>query len=62
MMERETIIETGDGGAAGFIAGMVLVAIVAIALFMYFGGRGGDTFPLTQPAPAVTINVTPPAN
>jgi len=60
MMERETIIETGDGGAAGVVAGLLVVVAVVVALFVFFGmnnGNGGRTIDID--VPAVTVDVTP---
>ena len=37
MADRETIIETGDGGAAGIVAGLLVVALVVVGFFFSFG-------------------------
>ena len=61
MADRETIIETGDGGAAGIVAGLLLVVLVVVALLFYFGmnrnGGGSQTFDID--VPAVTVDVQP---
>jgi hypothetical protein len=59
MADRETFIETGDGGAAGIVAGLLIVALVVVGLFFFFGTNhsGGRTIDLD--VPAVTVNVTP---
>ncbi len=60
MADRETFIETGDGGAAGIIAGLMVVAMVAVGLFFFFGvndNSGSRTIDLD--VPAVTVQVTP---
>ena len=60
MADRETIIETGgDGGAAGVIAGMVLVAIIVIGAFLYFGNMNGASRTIDIDVPKVTVGVTP---
>ncbi len=61
MADRETIIETGDGGAAGIVAGLLVVALIVVGFFFYFGtmrpGGGAQTFDID--VPAVTVKVTP---
>jgi hypothetical protein len=59
MVDRETIIETGDGGAAGIVAGLLTVALVVVGLFFFLSTShtGGRTIDLD--VPAVTVNVTP---
>jgi hypothetical protein len=59
MADRETIIETGDGGAAGIIAGLIVVALIVIGFFFYFGVNGGGSQTIDLDVPAVTIDVTP---
>ncbi len=60
MADRETIIETGDGGAAGIVAGLVIVALVVVGLLFFFnaGNRGGSST-IDLDVPAVTVDVTP---
>jgi hypothetical protein len=59
MVDRETIIETGDGGAAGIVAGLLVVALVVVGMFFFFsmGNSGSQTIDLD--IPAVTVDVTP---
>lgn len=60
MVDRETIIETGDGGAAGIVAGLLVVALIVVGFFFYFGTMrqgGSQTFDID--VPAVTVDVTP---
>ena len=59
MVDRETIIETGDGGAAGIVAGLLTVALIVVGLFFFLSTShpGGQTIDLD--VPAVTVNVTP---
>jgi hypothetical protein len=60
MADRETIIETGDGGAAGIVAGLIIVALVVVGLFFYFGvNNGGGSRTIDLDVPAVTVDVTP---
>ena len=61
MVDRETIIETGDGGAAAIVAGMLVVALIVVGFFFFFGinHSGGRT--ITLEAPKATVNVTPKA-
>ena len=40
MVDRETIIETGDGGAAGIVAGLLIVALLVVGFFFFFGIGG----------------------
>lgn len=58
MVDRETIIETGDGGAAGIVAGLVIVALVVVG-FLFFFGTGGGSQTIDLDVPAVTVNVAP---
>ena len=60
MADRETIIETGDGGAAGIVAGLIIVALVVVGLFFYFGANsGGGSRTIDLDVPAVTVDVKP---
>jgi hypothetical protein len=60
MVDRETtIIDTGDGGAAGIVAGLIVVALVVVGLLFYFGMNGGGSQTIDLDIPAVTVDVTP---
>jgi hypothetical protein len=59
MVDRETIIETGDGGAAGIVAGLLIVALVVVGLFFFFGSNRPSSQTIDLDVPAVTVNVTP---
>jgi hypothetical protein len=59
MADRETIIETGDGGAAGIVAGLLVVALVVVGLFFFFGMSNSGSQTIDLDVPAVTVNVTP---
>jgi hypothetical protein len=59
MVDRETIIETGDGGAAGIVAGLLIVALVVVGLFFFFGSNRSGSQTIDLDVPAVTVNVTP---
>lgn len=59
MADRETIIETGDGGAAGIVAGLLIVALVVVGLFFFFGTNHSGSQTIDLDVPAVTVNVTP---
>jgi hypothetical protein len=60
MADRETIIETGDGGAAGIVAGLIIVALIVVGLFFYFGANsGGGSRTIDLDVPAVTVDVAP---
>ena len=59
MVDRETIIETGDGGAAGIVAGLVLVALVVVGLFFFFSMNRSGSQTIDIDVPAVTVDVTP---
>ena len=59
MADRETIIETGDGGAAGIVAGLLIVALVVVGLFFFLGVNNSGRPTIDIDVPAVTANVTP---
>ena len=59
MVDRETIIETGDGGAAAIVAGMVFVALIVVGLFFFYGITRETGQTISVEAPKVTVNVTP---
>ena len=59
MVDRETIIETGDGGAAGIVAGLLVVALIVVGFFFYFGTNNSGSQTIDLDVPAVTVNVTP---
>jgi len=58
MADRETIIETGDGGAAAIVAGLVIVAIIVVGLFFFFGVNR-NSHSVTLEVPKVTVDVAP---
>ena len=63
MADRETIIETGDGGAAAIVAGMLVVALVVVGFFFFFGISHSDNGrTITVDVPKVTVNVAPKAS
>jgi hypothetical protein len=58
MDDRETIIETGDGGAGAIVIGLVLVVLLVVGLIYYFGtNHRGET--IEVPMPRVAVGVTP---
>ena len=59
MADRETFIETGDGGAAGMVAGMLIVALVVVGLFFFFSVNNSGRQTIDLDIPAVTVNVMP---
>ena len=59
MADRETFIETTDGGAAGIVAGLLIVALVVVGLFFFFGSNRPGSQTIDLDVPAVTVNVTP---
>jgi hypothetical protein len=59
MADRETIIETGGGNSMGFIAGIVIVALVVIGFFLFVNNNGGGSRTVDVDVPAVTVDVTP---
>ncbi|RYE07316.1 MAG: hypothetical protein EOP22_18235 [Hyphomicrobiales bacterium] len=59
MADRETIIETGDGGAAGLVAGLLVVALVVVGFFFFTGMNRGGSSTIDIDVPAVTVDVTP---
>lgn len=58
MADRETIIETGDGGAAAIVAGLLVVALLVVGFFFYFGINGSSKT-IDIDVPKVTVDVTP---
>ena len=56
MGDRETIIETGDGGAAGIVAGMLVVALLVAGLFFFIGTNNSGRQTIDIDIPAVTVN------
>jgi hypothetical protein len=61
MVDRETIIETGDGGAAAIVAGLLVVALIIVGFFFFFGINQPSGRTITLDTPKVTVNVTPKA-
>jgi hypothetical protein len=59
MADRETIIETGDGGAAGVVAGLLIVALIVVGFFFYFGMNRSGSQTVDIDVPAVTVDVAP---
>ena len=59
MVDRETIIETGDGGAAGIVAGLLIVALLVVGFFFFFGLNRSSSQTIDIDVPAVTVDVTP---
>lgn len=59
MADRETIIETGDGSAAGIVGGMLLVAAIVVGIIFFIGASNSGSKTIDLDVPAVTVNVTP---
>lgn len=59
MTDRETIIETGDGGAAGIVAGLLVVALVVVGFFFFFSMNRSGMQTIDIDVPAVSVKVTP---
>ena len=59
MADRETIIETGDGGAAGVVAGLLLVALLVVGFFFFMSMNRSGPQTIDIDVPAVTVDVTP---
>lgn len=58
MADRETIVTSG-GGAGGVLAGILIVALVAVlAYFVFFNGNGGSRT-VDVDVPAVNVDVAP---
>lgn len=57
IQEHETHI-VDDGGPSGVIAGIVMVALLALAFFLFFDWNGGSGT-VDVDVPAVSVNVTP---
>lgn len=61
MLDRETTIEAGDGGAAAIVAGLLVVALVIVGLFFYFSLDHNTTAPIDITVPHSTAGANPPA-
>ena len=59
MAERETEFETGDGGAAGIVAGLLIVALVVVGLFFFSGLNNTARQTIDLDLPAATLNIAP---
>jgi hypothetical protein len=59
MVDRETIIETGDGGAAGIVAGLLIVALLVVGFFFFSSMNRSGSQTIDIDVPAVTVDVTP---
>jgi hypothetical protein len=59
MANRETFIETGDGGAAGIVAGLLIVALVVVGFVFFLSVNNSSRQTIDIDVPAVTISVTP---
>lgn len=57
MADRETIV-TSSGGGVGVVAGILLVIVIAVGLFLYFNGTFGSKT-VDIDVPAVTVDVKP---
>jgi hypothetical protein len=56
---RETFIETGDGGAAGIVAGLLLVALIVVGFFFFFSVNNSGRQTIDIDVPAVAVDVAP---
>ena len=61
MDDHETIIETGDGGAAGIVAGLLAVALVVVGLFFFLGVTDSGSQTIDLDSPTVTLGAEPAA-
>ena len=59
MVDRETIIETGDGGTAAMIAGVLVVALLIVGTLYYLSLGNGSSRTIDIDVPKITIGVTP---
>jgi hypothetical protein len=59
MAYRETFAGTGDSGAAAIVAGSLVVALVVVGFFFYFGVSGVPSTTLDLSAPIATVSVAP---
>ncbi len=59
MADRETIIGAGDGGAAAMLAATLIVALVAIGSFYYFGIGHSSDATVDIKVPQAIVHVTP---
>ncbi len=64
MVDRE-IVDTGDGGAAAMVAGLLAVALVVVGVFFFVSMNNsatGQTITVQLPAATqnVSVSVSPP--
>lgn len=60
MTDRETtIVETGDGGAAAILTGVLTVALLVVGVFFYFSISNGGSKTIDIDVPKITVDVTP---
>ncbi len=59
MVDRETIIETGDGGTAAMIAGVLVVALLVVGTLYYLSLGNGSSRTIDIDVPKITVGVTP---
>jgi hypothetical protein len=59
MADRRSFAGTGDGGVAAIIAGSLVVALVVVGFFFYFGVNGAPSTIIDLDAPATTVSVAP---
>ncbi|HWT30728.1 MAG TPA: hypothetical protein VN240_06840 [Propylenella sp.] len=55
-VERETVVETGGGGA-GMVLGILAVILIALAVFWFLGGAfgGGESASVSVDLPSVSV-------
>ena len=60
MADRETIIETRDGGSSvGLVAGIVFAVVVVLGIVWFLNNDGGGSGTVDVDVPAVSVDVTP---
>ena len=59
MMDREMIVDVGDGGAAAIVAGLLVVALVVIGFFFFFGLGHTPTTMIDVSAPKPVASMAP---
>ena len=59
MVDRETVIDAGDGGAAAIVAGLLVVVLLVVGFFFYFGSTDANSQVIDINVPKVTVNAQP---
>jgi hypothetical protein len=62
MIDHDTCLDTGDGGAAAIVAGLLAVAIVVVGLFYFASLTHDGSKAIVVDVPRVAVSVAPPGH